>query len=140
MAELVTNADDVELFVNPRDGSQFRLKANEFTLSNEQTINSIGEVGKNQPKGLTKGDIEITFDFTIMGEDTELMEIIKDRNGDSKPFDMTARKSLGSGGSNAVWEYSLQLCLADTEEVSGTTGEAMELSVEGMAGGMDRLV
>ena len=139
MAELVTNADDVELFINPRDGSQFRVKANEFSLSNEQTINSVGEIGKNQPKGLTKGDIEITYDFTIMGEDTDVMDAIKDRNGDSKPFDMTARKSADKG-SDASWEYSLQLCLADTEEVSGTTGEAMELSVEGMAGGMDRLV
>lgn len=138
MAEnIVTNADDVDLTVDFHDGPLVRVVAQDFTITAEQTINSVSGISQNTPKGLTKGDLEYSFDFSIQGEDTEIMDNVSDSDGDSLPFDMTASKQEDNG-SDATWEYALTTCLADTEEISGTTGETMELSVEGMAAGFDK--
>lgn len=141
---LVTNADDVDLYVDfspatsDEDGetTAYRLIAQDFTITVDQTINSISGISQNVPKGLTKGDIEYTFSFSVQGQDTKVMENVSDDDGDSTVFDMNATKTDDNG--NIEWEYSLTTCLADTEEVSGSTDEAMELSVEGMAAGFDK--
>lgn len=134
---IVTNADDVELVVDFDDGPTVRVVAQDFTITAEQTINSISGISQTAPKGLTKGDLEYSFSFTVQGEDTSVMDNVSDDIGDALPFDFTASK-LSDEGSDAQWEYALTTCLADTEEISGTTDEAMELSVEGMAAGFDK--
>lgn len=136
---IVTNADDVELVLDFNDGPTGRVVAQDFTITVEQTINSISGISQNTPKGLTKGDLEYSFSFTIQGEDTQVMGNVSDSDGDSLPFDMDASK-LPDQGSDAEWEYALLTCLADTEEISGTTDETMELAVEGMAAGFDKEV
>lgn len=139
--DLVTNADDVEVTIETIDENLIRVVGQDFTITAEQTINSISGLGQNTPKGLTKGDIEYTFEFTIQGEDTDIMDAIADSDGDSIPFDMTASKpDEDSDDVSFRWEFDLTTCLADTEEVSGTTGEAIEYSVEGMAVGLDRTI
>lgn len=143
MTELVTNADDVEVVISNEEytpdgeGTVRFLKANEYTLTSEQNIASVGAVGQVAPKGLSKGDLEYSFDFTIQGEDLEAMDIVSDDIGDSLPFDYTVRKPQ-EGSTVPEWEYSLKLCLADTEEISGTTSETNEIAVEGMAAALDK--
>lgn len=145
MADLVTNADDVEVVIDsyeaPTDSIEtpVRIKANEFTISVEQDINSVGAISQNTPKGLTKGDLEYSFEFSIEGDDVDIQALVSGVQGDSYPFDMAARKpTTGEADIQYEWEYSLETCLADTEEITGTTGEALGFSVEGMAAGLDK--
>lgn len=136
--DLVTNADDVNITIESKDETLIRIVGQDFTVTAEQTINSVSGLGQNTPKGLTKGDLEYSFDFTIQGENVEVIDAIADSDGDSIPFDMTATKPDEDSDATYVWEFDLTTCLADTEELSGTTGEAIEYSVEGMAAGLDR--
>lgn len=144
MAELVTNADDVEVIIENESGNFIRVKAEEFTLTSEQDITSVSNVGQNIPRGLSKGDIEYTFSFTIEGDDTAIKQSVNDEVGDARPFGMTAGKPIeanesgAGGGDEYEWEYGFDLCLADTEEITGTTGETLGYSVEGMAAGRSR--
>lgn len=143
MANLVTNADDVEVIIEPANPdqigvpAQLRVVGEEFTISTEQDIASVSGFSQNSPKGLTKGDIEHTFDFSIEGENEDVMVAMSDESGDSRPFAMTARK-IPDEGSDAEWEYSYMLCLAEAEEISGTTGETIGLSIEGYGAGRNR--
>ena len=146
MSELVTNADDVSIVMSNEEytpdgeGTVRFLKANDFTISTEQNIVSVGAIGQVAPKGLSKGDLEYSFDFTVEGEDLEAMDMVSDDIGDSLPFDFTARKPREAEDADPYWEYALTLSLADTEEVTGTTGETIEMSVEGMAAVLDKEV
>lgn len=134
---LVTNADDVDLTVEFEDGTVVRVVAQEFSISVDQTIGSVSGISQNTPKGLTKGDLEYTWSFVVQGEDVNVMDGVSDSDGDALPFDMSATK-LPDQGSNAEWEYALTTCLRESEEVSGSTDEAMELSLEGMAVSLDK--
>lgn len=148
MADLVTNADDVDVYLkaNSEDiantadvpTSAMYIVGNEFSLSTEQDIESVGGFSQNVPKGLTKGDIEYSFDFSIDGENRDVQLLISDEDGDSRPFSMTVEKPNEANPDETEWKYSFEVCLADTEEISGTTGEAIGLSVEGMAAGRTR--
>lgn len=137
MTDLVTNADDVEIIIEPAEPNVWgvptiiRIVGEDFTLTTDQDIASVSGFGQNAPKGLTKGDLEYSFDFNIEGENKDLMRAISDDIGDARPFAITARKP-------GDWEYSFTVALAESEEISGTTGEAIGLSVEGMAAGRDR--
>lgn len=137
MSELVTNADDVEVIIEPARPGEWgvpdliRIVGEDFTLGTDQDIASVSGFGQNVPKGLTKGDLEYSYDFNIQGENKDVMRAVSDEVGDSRPFAITARKP-------GDWEYSFTLSLAETEEISGTTGEAIGLSIEGMAAGRDR--
>lgn len=140
---IVTNADDVDIILES-DGekhgtpnSMGRFNANEFTLTVDQDITSEGMVGQNTPAGLSKGDLEYSFSFTVVGQDTTMMDMVSDDTGDSLPFSMTARKV---DGGETQWEYSIETCLADTEEITGTSGETLEVSVEGLGAGFDKEV
>lgn len=140
---IVTNADDVDLFLDFNTGDDddlgYRVIAQDFTITVDQTINSVGGVSQNVPKGLTKGDLEYSFSFTIEGEDTKVMRNVSDSDGDSIPFDLTASKPSDTGADGETeWEYALITCLAETEEISATTDETVEMSVEGMAAVLDK--
>ena len=141
---IITNADDVDIILesevsDTRRGSpnsMGRIVADEFSISVGQTITSVSGVGYNTPAGLSKGDLEYSFSFVINGDDTTVMDMVSDADGDSLPFSYTARKVDDNG--DVQWEYSLGTCLADTEEISGTTDETMQMSVEGLAVTVDK--
>lgn len=140
---IITNADDVDVVLESEDGTKAgtpnamgRVVASDFTITAEQDISSVGSIGHVTPAGLSKGDLEYSFSFTVSGEDVTVMDMVSDEVGDSIPFSLTARKTDENG--NIVWEYSLTTCLADTEEITATTGETMELAVEGLAALLDK--
>lgn len=136
MSDIVTNADDVYLKVDfEQDDTWHNVVGQDFSITSEQTIGSISGISQNKPKGLTKGDLEYSFSFTIQGADTEVMKKVSDSSGDAKPFNLVAKKMGEGEDADVEWEYSLTTCLADTEEISGTTDEAIEMSVEGMSAG-----
>jgi hypothetical protein len=147
MAEnIITNADDVDIVLESEvseqrrgsPNSMGRIVADEFSINVGQTITSVSGVGYNVPAGLSKGDLEYSFSFVINGDDVTVMDMVSDDVGDSLPFSFTARKVDDNG--DVQWEYALTTCLADTEELSGTTDESIQLNVEGLAVGLDKEV
>lgn len=140
--DIITNADDVDIvftseYIPGSEGetTMLRKNVNEFTITVGQTISSEGKVGANAPAGLTKGDLEYSYSFTIVGEDEDVQNMVSDDIGDSLPFDMIAKK-VEDG--EEQWSYSFSTCLADTEEVTGTTGEALETDIEGLAARLNK--
>lgn len=137
----VTNADDVELYISAngtRRGSsqeQGRIIVDEFTITKEEDNSSVSGVGQRLPTGISRGDIELSFDFTMLGEDVSVFEMVAGSSGESKPFSLTARKTDDAG--NIAWEKALETCIAGSEELSASSGDPMEYAVSGLAVGLD---
>lgn len=143
MTELVTNANDVSIYMAPKDGSgsPIRVKANEFTLATEQGITEVGDVGGSDPselRGLSKGNLSHGFEFTIQGDQANVQETTTRPNGDARPLEMRAEKPEEAGDSSSSWKYSFDLVLCESEEITGTSGDPTGYSVEGVAVGRDR--
>lgn len=130
---LVTNANDVELIIKSDDTTlkSAKIVVDEFTITREESADHVSGVGKQNPHGLTNGDITHSFSFTMMGENVDLFEMVATSGGKSKTFSFTAQK-LTDGGS-IKWSYSLDTCKATTEELSGTSGDPIEYAVDGNA-------
>jgi hypothetical protein len=143
MAEnIITNANDVELILEKGDvrrGSSLemgRVVVDEFSITKDEDITSQSGVGQRLPAGLSRGDIEHGFSFTMLGEDVSTFEMIANEDGESQIFSFTARKTEDDG--TVRWEYSLDTCLASSEELSASSGDPMEYAVEGFAVRVDK--
>lgn len=143
MAEhIVTNANDVELFLQgggtQRGTAQSmgRIVVDEFSITKEEDSETVSGVGFQQAAGLTNGDISHTFSFTMQGEDVSTFEMIADADGSSNIFSFTAQRPDADG--EIQWEYALDTCKATTEELSGSSGDTIEYSVEGIAVSVDK--
>jgi hypothetical protein len=143
MAEnIITNANDVELVMETGDTTRGtpsemgRVLVDEFTITREEDDSLESGVGHRLPAGISNGDIEHSFSFTIMGQDVEVFEMVATSDGRSRIFSFTARKVDDEG--TIEWEYALDTCKATTEELSGSSGDPMEYSVEGIAVSVDK--
>lgn len=142
MAEnIITNANDVEL-VMTADGtnkgtpqSMGRIVVDDFTLTRSEDVQSVSGVGFQLPAGLSNGDIELEYSFTMMGEDADVFDMVATADGHSRIFSFTARK-MEDG--EIQWSYTFDTCKAASEEISGTSGDPMEYAVEGFAVSYDR--
>lgn len=142
MAEnIITNANDVELFIQSGENTRGteaqmgRVVVDEFTITRDEDDELVSGVGHRLPAGITNGDIEHSFSFTIQGEDVQVFEMVATGDGRSKVFSFTAQKR---DGGTVQWEFALDTCKATTEEMSGTSGDPMEYSVEGIAVSVDK--
>jgi hypothetical protein len=139
---LITNANDVELVLQAGDTTRGtpsdmgRVLVDEFTITREEDDSLESGVGHRLPAGISNGDIEHSFSFTIMGQDVDVFEMIATQDGRSRVFSFTARKLDDEG--TIEWEYALDTCKATTEELSGSSGDPMEYSVEGIAVSVDK--
>jgi hypothetical protein len=160
MTELVTNANDVNVYLAPLDdggdglvgavedfltgvssGGPIRVQADEFTLTSEQNISEVGDVGGDNPselKGLSKGNLSHAFEFTIQGDQADVQSTVTRQNGDARPLEMRAEKPQEAGDSDSSFTYALDLVLCESEEISGTSGDPLGYSVEGVGAGRDR--
>lgn len=139
---IITNANDVELLLEQSGADtkgtsrQYgRIVVDDFSITREQDISSQSGVGRYLPAGLSKGDVELSFSFTMMGQDVDVFEMISEDDGVSIPFDFAAKKT---DGQDTEWQYKLVTCLASSEEISASSGDAMEYAVEGMAVRLDK--
>lgn len=145
MEDLITNADDVDVYITEVSDevvnliqTPYRVKANEFTITVDQDVGSSGTVGQNAPAGLTRGDLEYSFEFNIEGDDGGLQRVVSDNIGNSLPFSFRAEKPNLPDTEGGGWTYYFGTSLAETEEISGTSGEALGLSVEGMSTSLNK--
>lgn len=143
MAEnIITNANDVELFLErgsrkrgtPQEMG--RIVVDEFTITKEEDDSLVSGVGFRLPGGITNGDVTFSFSFTMQGEDVSTFEMIANSDGESNVFSFTAQRPDSDG--TVVWEVSLDTCKATTEEISASSGDVMEYSVDGIAVSMDK--
>lgn len=152
MAEnIITNANDVEVVLQQAvdgqeedksrdtssDGTLGRMVVDEFSITREEDNTLESGIGMRLPAGMSNGDITNSFSFTITGEDTKVFEMIATSDGRSNMFDFTARRTDDSG--TKQWEWSLTTCKATSEEVSASTGDAMEYAVDGIAVEVDKV-
>lgn len=142
MAEnIITNANDVELVLQSGDlqrgtpADMGRVVVDEFTITREEDDSLESGVGHRLPAGISNGDIEHSFSFTIIGQDVGTFEMIATGDGRSNVFSFTARRR---DGDVIEWEYALDTCKATTEELSGSSGDPTEYSVEGIAVSVDK--
>lgn len=144
MAEnIITNANDVELVLESGSTTagtsrdMGRLVVDDFTLTREEDDSLVSGVGFRLPAGVTYGDITFGFDFTMLGQDLTVFDMIATDSGESKAFSFTARKT--DDDDNLEWEISLDTCLATTDEVTASSGDPMEVPVEGIAVSYERI-
>lgn len=142
MAEnLITNANDVELVLEAGDTARGtpqdmgRVLVDEFTITREEDDSLESGVGHRLPAGISNGDITHNFSFTIMGQDVSTFEMVATADGRSRVFSFTARKR---DGDTVEWEYALDTCKATTEEITASSGDPMEYSVDGIAVSVDK--
>lgn len=143
---IVTNANDVEIVIERlADGTKAgtaqalgRMIVDDFSLTAEEDDSLVSGVGFQVPAGISNGDITYSWSWTMMGSDTNVMEIISDSNGKSLPFSLVARKVNEDG--TVEWERSLGFCKRTSEEDSLSSGDPSELSVEGIGFRYDRVI
>lgn len=142
MAEnLITNANDVELVLQAGDTTRGtpqamgRIVVDEFTITRDEDDTLESGVGHQLPAGISNGDIEHSFSFTMMGQDVSTFEMVSTADGRSRVFSFTARKR---DGDTVEWEFALDTCKATTEEITASSGDPMEYSVDGIAVSVDK--
>lgn len=137
MAEIITNANDVDLVITHASGrtssAMSRVVADDFSLSRDADIELMSGVGNHLPTGISKGDVEFSFSFTLQGAYSEVMTGIAE--GDGMP---TICSSIMARDTNTGYTHKLMTCVVETDTFSGTSGEATEMEVEGLAVRMQR--
>lgn len=140
MAWNPTNANDVTLIVSvvERDDSGARIGTAElvstnavvvddFSIETDEDLEGLSGVGNPEALGISRGDIEHTFNFTVQGEDTELMTEVANDEGRANELEILAKfESV-----NIVLEGAY----AGTRNTSGSSGDPIDNEFEGMATG-----
>ncbi|WP_226041170.1 hypothetical protein [Natrinema sp. DC36] len=137
-----TNANDVELIVSQveRDNSGSRTGAtelantarivvDEFSIGTEEDLSGLSGVGNPRALGVSSGDVEDTFSFTVQGEDAELFKGLASDNGRAVELEIVVRLE--------DYRDKLTGARAGTRNLSGSSGDAVEFEVEGLATGRD---
>lgn len=138
-----TNADDVTLIVSQvlRDDSGARtgstelantnaITVDDFSIEEEEDMEALSGIGNAEPLGVSKGDIERSFSFTIQGEEAELFNgLVSDDDGRAIELEIIVSMEDYKDKLTGAW--------AGTRSLSGSSGDPMEYEVEGLATGRD---
>jgi len=142
-----TNANDVTLTVSQvqRDDTGTRtgngeelantnaITVDDFSIDTEEDmeiLTGIGnaEAGAQNGGGVSKGDIEHSFSFTVQGEDADLFNgLASDDSGRAVELEIVVSMEEYVDTLTGAW--------AGTRNVSGSSGDAIEYEVEGVATG-----
>lgn len=134
MAE-ITNANQVQLRVK-QSGETTELKSmaraavSDFSFTYTEDNQTVSGVGRSGNVGVTRGNKDTEFSFTITGDDAELFKAVVINDTDtgileSRTFNFVARTP----------NFKLKATEARLTEFSfeGSDGEAVEYSVSGIA-------
>lgn len=138
-----TNTDDVTLIVSQvlRDESGSRtgsvelantnaIVVDDFSIDTEEDMEALSGIGNAEALGISRGDIEHTFSFTVQGEDADLFNgLASDGDGRAVELEIILRAE--------DYKDKLTGAYAGTRSVSGSSGDAMEYEAEGIATGRD---
>lgn len=144
MANIVTNANDVELILESggtkagTSRSMGRIVVDDFSISTTEGNDAVSGVGFRTPAGVTFGDVNYNWSFTLMGSDLNVFDMVANPDGTSKVFSFTARKTDDEGV--VEFEFALDTCFKTDDDYGGTSGDPTEYSVEGGAVSLDRRV
>lgn len=141
MTWLPTNANDVTLTVSeldfPDDGSAptvdtellntSQITVDDFSIDTEEDGSSLSGIGRSTPRGISSGDIEHSFSFTVQGEDAQLFSSLADSEGRANPLQIIARSNDGSYQDKLTEAYPFE------RSFSGSSGDPVEYEVSGMA-------
>ncbi|AGF91199.1 hypothetical protein HAPG_00013 [Halorubrum phage GNf2] len=136
-----TNANDVKLIVSVvnRDESGSRtgttrladtsaVSVSDFTLGTEEDLSGLGGIGNPEDLGISQGDIEHTFSFTVEGEDAEVFNgLASDEDGRAVELEIIVKME--------DFKSKLTGAKAGTRELSASSGDPIEYDVEGMSTG-----
>jgi hypothetical protein len=143
MAWNPTNADDVTLIVSQvqRDDSGTRTGSTElantsaivvddFSIETEEDLEALSGIGNPEALGISQGDIEHSFSFTVQGEDADLFNgLASDDTGRAVELEIIAKME--------EYQDKLTGAYAGTRNVSGSSGDPIEFEAEGIATGRD---
>jgi hypothetical protein len=142
---IITGANDVDIILE-RDAGETagtsssssigRIVVDEFSLTTEEDDALESGIGSQTPDGIVNGDVTHNWSFTMMGQNVDLFNMIASSDGTANVFSFTARKTDDDG--NAEWEYGLATCKRTSEEVTASSGDAMEYAVEGIGFGLSK--
>jgi len=138
-----TNTDDVTLIVSQviRDDTGTRtgsvelantnaIVVDDFSIDTEEDMEALSGIGNAEALGISRGDIEHTFSFTVQGEDADLFNgLASDDDGRAVELEIILRAE--------DYKDKLTGAYAGTRSVSGSSGDAMEYEAEGIATGRD---
>jgi len=138
-----TNTDDVTLIVSQvlrndsgtRTGSTTLANTNaivvdDFSLETEENMDALSGIGNAEALGISRGDIEHSFSFTVQGEDAELFNsLASNEDGRAVELEIILRAE--------DYKDKLTGAYAGTRNISGSSGDALEFEAEGIATGRD---
>lgn len=136
-----TNTDDVTLIVSEvlRDDSGSRTGSTEiantsaivvddFSIETEEDMEALSGIGNAEALGISKGDIEHSFSFTVQGEDAELFNgLASNSDGRAVELEIVVKAEDYKDKLTGAW--------AGTRNVSGSSGDPLEFEAEGVATG-----
>lgn len=143
MAWNPTNTDDVTLIVSEvnRDESGTRtgttelantsaIVVDDFGIESDEDMEALSGIGNAEALGVSRGDIEHSFNFTVQGEDAELFSgLASDDDGRAVELQLIVRME--------DYKDKLTGAYAGTRNLTGSSGDPVEFEVEGVATGRD---
>jgi hypothetical protein len=133
-----TNANDVQLIVSRilRDELGSRtdereiaetgsIVVDEFSIDSDEDLEGLSGIGNPEALGISRGDVEHSFSFTVQGEDAELFNELASLNGRANELEILVRME--------DYKDKLVQAYAGTRSLSGSSGDATEYEVEGIA-------
>lgn len=137
-----TNANDVELIVSKvernasgsRTGSTkivetAKVVVDEFSIDSDEDLEGLSGVGNPEALGISQGNVEHSFSFTIQGEYAKLFKNLASDNGRANELEIVARLD--------DYKDKLTGAKAGTRNLSGSDGDPIEYEVGGLATGRD---
>lgn len=138
-----TNTDDVTLTISTverEDGERTTDKlvktgaivVDDFSLETEEDLDGLSGIGNRTPLGISRGDVEHSFSFTVQGEDADLfIDIAEGEGGSSDGGTVSAELEIIALFQDV--KIKLTGAWAGTRSVSGSSGDPVEYEVEGLA-------
>lgn len=133
-----TNANDVTIIVRQAQADATggasitetgSAVVDDFSIDTEEDLESLSGVGNNVPQGISAGDIEYSFSFTLQGEDGDVVTgLVKNDSG--KALEAVALDIQALFDTVSI---TLEEAYAGTRNISGSSGDPTEMEVEGIA-------
>jgi hypothetical protein len=137
-----TNADEVTLIieqVSRSDGSRTTssilgsdngpvsgaVVVDDFSIETEEDLESLTGIGNYEALGISKGDVEHSFSFTVQGEHADLFQDLAASDGTAEELDIIVKMD--------TYKDKLVSAYAGTRNLSVSNGDPAEFEVEGIA-------
>jgi len=142
-----TNANDVTLIVSEVDRSgdspttnglvsssgnvknTHAVVVDDFSMGSEEDMDALSGIGNPEALGISQGDVDHSFSFTIQGEDAELFNALASSDGTANELQIVVKMQ--------AYKDKMTGAYAGTRNLSGSSGDPTEFEVEGIATNRD---